>query len=328
VVNNLDLLPIGVAYGDTGYARISPTINWVGQYCQNWPQFEADSANYKHIDCDGNGTVNSSDTDAIVLNYSLTHTRGGAGQTWRSNAPALVISMNYDTLYDSQTVVATLSLGNALNIASNVYGLAFTFNYDPLVVDSNYVSMIFTSTWLYGTGDHMALARIDSASGMIEAAVTRIDHQTRTGDGVIGQVNMKITTGNINGKDYSYYNFRCFVSNVTVIDNHGNVIPVNAGYDSAFVSYIPTGITGVGAEQAGIHIFPNPAADKLHISSDKDAISQWQIIDVMGNIVGEHQGLMGKLSTIDVSLLSAGTYVINITTGGEEVHGRFVKMGR
>lgn len=328
VVDNNDLLPIGIAYGSTGPIRPNATLNWVGQPAPYWSDSLADSTNYRYIDCNGDGTIDYNDTGAIALNYSLSHPRSGGGQAYRSTDPTLTVTLSYDTLVDGQIVLATLSLGDSAHIVSNAYGLAFTFNYDHVAVDSSSVDMLFDNSWLCSPGDHMNFAKTITHTGMVESAITRIDHQTRTGYGLLAQVSMKITTGNINGKTASYYNFICYISGLTVIDNYGNIIPVNAGNTNAQILYYPTGIIQPGQPDADVHIFPNPAFDQLHIESNNMAISQWQIVDVLGNIVAQQQSLNSKLETIDISGLSQGTYIINISTGDNEVHSRFIKMGR
>src|SRR6185295_12937804 len=53
VANNLDLLPIGVAYGSTGTVRPGASNNWVGQAANDWGISLASGTDYKHIDCNG-----------------------------------------------------------------------------------------------------------------------------------------------------------------------------------------------------------------------------------------------------------------------------------
>ncbi len=327
LVDNNDLLAIGLGYDTTGYARINPTINFVPQYCQSWADTLIGAINYKHVDCNGDGTISANDTSAIMLNYSLIHARGGSGGIWKIDAPALYIKTSPDTIADGQILTATLSLGNAAMPVANVYALAFTYNFDPLVVDTTDVQLNFGNSWLFGTGDHINISKNFYHQGQIQAAATRIDHINRSGYGAIATVSMKITTGNINGKNLQYYFMNNFISKLTVIDNEGHILVVNAGTDSAVVSYTPTGISPVKNADAGIQIFPNPASDQLNILSGRSEIEEVTIVDLPGQQVIHQNRKAGNYSVIDIAELSAGVYLINLKTATEEYHSRFVKVG-
>jgi hypothetical protein len=73
IVDNNDLLPLGLYYNATGAPRASASIVWVGQNSIDWGQLQASGIDVKHADCNGDGVVNSSDTLAITTNYSQTH---------------------------------------------------------------------------------------------------------------------------------------------------------------------------------------------------------------------------------------------------------------
>ncbi|MDB5284536.1 MAG: hypothetical protein JWO06_3611, partial [Bacteroidota bacterium] len=325
IVDNNDLLPIGIAYGDTGSFRLNPTNNWIGQYCHDWTLTQLNGANYKHIDCNGSGEVEATDTLAIIQNYSLTHTRSGGMDEWRSGIPQLKITMLPDTLVDSQLVVVTLSLGDSNNIASNVYGLAFTFNYDELVVDTNSVNITFGNSWLCNAGDHMAINKNFGTTGKLQAAVTRVDHANRTGYGDIATVDMKITAGNINGKDLLYYTMKCFINNLTVIDSAGNHLAFNAGNDSAHISYFATAISEAGNDDAFVKIFPNPAYDQLTVNSSS-TIRTISIANILGETVLSGFEVNAMHSALNISGLSAGTYVLNLQTDNGQYRKKFIKI--
>ena len=326
LVDNNDLLPIGLGYDTTGYARLYPTISFTPQYCQNWIDTLVTGVNYKHIDCNGDGIINADDTTAVLLNYGSTHPRGGGAQPWKNNAPILHVKISPDTLSDGQTVTATLSLGDSSLPCTNVYGLAFTYNYDPIVVDTNSINLTFTNSWLAGTGDHINISKNFFGPGQIQAAITRINHLNRSGSGVIANVSMKITTGNINGKNMQYYLMHSFISNLTVIDNAGNVLPFNAGSDTAQVEFIPTAIAPVTAATAKINIFPNPAIDQLYVNCSLPATGLISIVDMEGRTVMQ-QSIETLTSTLNISALSGGVYMIKVNCNNQEYYSRFVKIG-
>ena len=326
MVDNNDLLAIGVGYDSTGYPRTNPTINFIPQYCQSWADTLIGAVNYKHVDCNGDGVINANDTAAVVLNYSLTHARGASAHQWRDGAPALYIKTTPDTISDGEILTATLSLGSAAQPVSNVYALAFTYNFDPQVVDTNSVNINFGDSWLFGAGDHISISKTFYPAGQVQAAATRINHVNRSGYGNICTISMKITTGNINGKNLQYYLMNNFISGLTVIDNGGQALVVNEGTDSAVVSYTPTGIFPVGNANNHIQVYPNPATDQLNIFSTQAAIEDISIVDITGQQV-IHQNTQVSNTAINISGLSAGVYIVKLKTATGEYRSRFVKVG-
>jgi hypothetical protein len=326
IVDNNDLLPIGLAYGTSGNIRYGGSNQWIWQYCEDWADTLADGTNYKHVDCNGNGTINADDTLAILLNFNLNHPRSGGFDEPRGGVPMLRVQMVPDTLADGQTVVAHLLLGDSLNTATNVYGLAFTFNYDADVIDSTEVSIQFNNnSWLCNTpADHIDIDKKLYGPGMIKTALTRIDQQTRSGNGEIGNVSMKVTTGNINGKNLAYYAMNCYITDLVVIDNNGNLLAVDAGADTATVEYEPTGISQLSLNN-GVGIYPNPATNVLHITS-KATIQQITVTNLLGEVVLQSNTEATLYTNINTAPLAQGVYVIRILAGNEEFVGRFTKQ--
>ncbi|TSA27319.1 T9SS C-terminal target domain-containing protein [bacterium] len=69
IVNEEDILPIGVYWRDTGFPRSSISFEWVGNdYPGGWDEPCAALA-----DCNGDGEVNITDVLAICLNWNKTH---------------------------------------------------------------------------------------------------------------------------------------------------------------------------------------------------------------------------------------------------------------
>lgn len=69
LVDVRDILPLGRHFGLTGPARPNASLNWVPQgIFLPWTPAEA-----AYADCDGNGTVDGNDVQAIVTNWFRTH---------------------------------------------------------------------------------------------------------------------------------------------------------------------------------------------------------------------------------------------------------------
>ena len=136
IANNLDLLPIGLHHSATGTTRANASINWNCQPSQDWGTGINGNPNVdiKHVDCDGNGTINDADTNAIILNWSQTHLKSG-GQT---SSNGVVIYVDTATTNPGDTVSLPIILGSSLQPGTG-YGIAFTVTYDTMGIDSGSV---------------------------------------------------------------------------------------------------------------------------------------------------------------------------------------------
>lgn len=287
IVDNNDLLPVGLAYGETEFSRCNIRNNWKAIYSQDWADTLPSGTNYKHIDCNGNGIINADDTLAIIQNFGLTHSKNKSQSEWRMNAPALFVDLIPDTVLAGETLVANLILGDINIPANDVYGLAFTINYNATVVDSTQTSVAFGSSWLGTASEKISIAKDIPQNGEIKCAVTRIDKNTRSGLGIIGQASFIITTDNINGKnELAYTDMKVWISDLTVIDNQGQILEINEGSDSTQVGFEPVSVTEKPLSLNELIIQPNPATNEVFISVSDNLLSgTLTVIDTEGKIV-------------------------------------------
>jgi hypothetical protein len=324
LVDNNDLLPIGLGYDSTGPVRTVGGIVWQGDLATNWANYfsiYSPTVNFNHADCNGDGIINADDTLAIVTNYGLTHAKtNNLPSPWRNGVPGLYIQIVQDTVLNNDTVTANIFLGDSATPVNNIYGLAFTFNYDPLVIDSNYSMFSFVSSWLGNSSNSININR-NFATGQVQAAITGIDHIARSGNGQIATFVGEITTSNINGKTYSYYDNINYISNVTAIDQYGNPISLNAGIDSDYVGFFVNGIKPIATPT--VSIYPNPAATQIRVSADA-AISAVTITDMLGENVQTISTDNKKSDMIDISSLSDGVYIVHVSAAGATATAKLV----
>jgi hypothetical protein len=312
VVNNFDLLPIGLAYDSTGPARPDTSINWYGHYSLQWNDSLQDGINYKYIDCNGNEIINADDMLAIIQNYSLTYTRGGFGGGGNGN-PVLYPDVIQDTVYNKDTLTIQLQLGSLAIPANNVYGLAFTLNYDPTVVDTTKTVANFSNSWLGTSAEKISIAKDLKHVGQLQCALSRINHTTKSGSGSIGVVSFVITTDNLNGKNYSYYNALFYINNTEMIDSAGNILPLGGGIDSTQIGFFPSGIHFITGMNNLIYIYHNPAINKLTILSTGLNMMQIKVTDMLGNdVIGMAYPPLANITQqqLDIFELSAGIYMV------------------
>lgn len=77
VVDFRDVLPLGLAFNQTGIARTDQTTTWDAKTIENWPTSFTDpihnGLNHKYGDTNGDGVINLADTLAIIENYGYVH---------------------------------------------------------------------------------------------------------------------------------------------------------------------------------------------------------------------------------------------------------------
>ena len=314
IVDNADLLPLGLAYSSTGPARIVQGIVWQGDQATDWGSSFSNYAplvNYKHTDCNGDGIIDAHDTTAILQNFSLVHAKTNSyNSTWRSGIPGITIQYSQDTVIAGDTLVATILIGDSALQINNLYGLAFTYHYDPIVMDSSSVAFDLDYSWFGNNANTIAIHKDFLSSGTIQAAITGINHTNRSGYGVIAHMRSIITTDNINGKDLSYYTNRSFISDITAIDAQGNAIQLNAAIDSNQVGYIATGIQEASVTKVGL--YPNPANGQVKVTSNS-AINEITITDVLGKTISDLNVKNSLTEVMDVSMLASGIYIVHIS---------------
>jgi hypothetical protein len=110
-------------------------------------------------------------------------------------------------------------------------------------------------------------------------------------------------------------------------DRNGNDLD-SLGYTNLEVYlnefYQPNSVNAIAEEnlQEAIHIFPNPAHDKLFIEGNIK-VSEVRIIDLAGRVVDSKPKYQGE---IDITQLYAGLYIVEILRNDEAIiRSRFIK---
>ncbi|MBS1613932.1 MAG: T9SS type A sorting domain-containing protein [Bacteroidetes bacterium] len=313
IVDNSDLLAIGLGYNILGSIRWMQGNTFIATSATPWADTLPDGTNLLYTDCNGDGTVNANDTVAILQNFGYHTVRSMADNHWRSNIPSLQPITEQDSLKHGDTLTIDLYLGNSNTPIADAYGIAFTINYDALMVDTSKTKVVFGDSWLGNASDKISISKDLKAIGQIKCALTRIDHSNRSGQGPIGQVCYVITTDNINGKDLSYYQNIISISDIKLINAIGEEQPVNAGRDTTTIEYFATGILDIDWNSK-INLYPNPANNSISITSPQLSINSISITNVLGETVLS-ANVNGSSASVNISALQPGIYFTQLHTG-------------
>ncbi|MBC7862604.1 MAG: T9SS type A sorting domain-containing protein [Bacteroidia bacterium] len=305
--DNNDLLAISLGNGTAQWPRTNAGNNWIGVPAQNGGATILGSSDDKHIDCNGDGTINLNDTVAVIQNFGLTRPASKFGNIIPAGGnPALKIDIVQDTLTAGSSGNILLSLGDAINSANNIYGIAFTINFDANVIDPASFSINGNGSWMgIQNTNMMCIAMNDGASGMMQGVVSRYDHTNVSGNGLIANMGF-ITKNNYSGTQ----NVNFTLSNVVLIDNANNQTSVGLVNDSVVALDPILGIKNNAVST--LKLFPNPAKENVTIFSQPNPIaigSVVEIFDVTGNLV-KRISVTTNSTILNLAGMSKGIYFV------------------
>ncbi|MCP4442650.1 MAG: HYR domain-containing protein [Aureispira sp.] len=316
-VNNMDLLPIALAYGAPGFTRPNASLVWKGQSAPDWNIANPvpNLPDYKHIDCDGSALIDLTDVNAITQNYGLSYVRSNSSKS--GNIPFYVES---DTAYENDRVGLSVFLGETSNLATDVYGVAFTINYDPMVVEFGSASMDYTNSWL---GANLISVQKDFHSqGKIETAVARINHINTSGFGQVGTFYITIRDDVLRAP--IAHDMPINITNVRLIDKDNNIIGTSTPTGILTVLEILTSTTEVKDTKNSVAIYPNPSDGNITIKGENVQLEHLKVLSITGQTIFERP-LNGQSSQqIQLNDLPNGSYILSITTDQDVLNEQII----
>lgn len=317
VVNNMDMLPIALAFGDIGLPRPNATTNWQGQAAPDWNTALAGLPDHKHLDADGDGMVGQSDVAVVAANYGSEYLRNAA-QMLPGSIPLVVDSLTAD---EGTRIGLPVHLGTAAQLADSVYAIAFTLQYDPSLVVFNSAGMDFSDSWL--GSDLLELTHEHSAQGRLDIMVGRKDRMPISGYGQLGTFYITIIEDVLRSSD-SIVCMPVIVSDLRLID-HRNTTLGTTNYDGEIC--IRTTTTGVSAIAASDwQLYPNPAAQICSIKGS-EIIESIELYDALGRLVRRYSGIQQREYALDLQDLPDGHYGLSVQTAQGVQQMRLEKRG-
>lgn len=285
VVDQFDLLPLGLAYGTRGTARTKAEITWERHNTQKWGTTLINTnIDLAFVDADGNGRIDAADTSALARNWQRKH-GDGLPKLYqpeiRGSGASLFIDA--DTILSGPGQWFPLELGTIDKLAENVYGLAFSISYDPAQVQEAELSFSAENSWLGTLGQNLiAFQRNTPVAGRIDVALTRTDGRNVSGYGRIGKVKITIEDVILNLRDEENPKIQLGIENVRLINNADQIIPVSP------LPSTPTAKKGVSTSaydpylDARIRVYPQPANDHLYLDYGDLPLRSVQLLQIDG----------------------------------------------
>lgn len=315
VVTTADVFEIGLAFSSTGSARTPGGNSYTGQHANNWLGTVSGGKNKCHADCNGDGTVNMSDTVAIHNNFALTHSFKSSENS--SSDPDISIVASQNTAFTGQWNKADIILGSSSNPMSQAYGVAFDLSIDPTFVEANSYYIVYTPSFLNQNNQNVQFRKPDFTTNKLYAATVRTDHANVNGNGKIAEIWFKVKN---DAPDNSYINI--VLSNTRKINNTGANAILTTGDGAIEVSSNATGVKENINLSLGVSVFPNPAKEIVYLRSQSTSAVNYIVTDLLGKII--LKGAFTKTSSLNTSELSAGSYIVQFNSGAVNTYKKLV----
>lgn len=313
IVNNKDVLYVGLAYGAIGPRRhntsqdsLAPSTPWV--MSTGVANFHM-GPNINHADCDGDGIINRHDLRVIERNYGAS-VQKSPGTDCIDVADVPLYFEILDSIPAGTSVEVAIMLGTSQIPAEDVYGISYSINYSSDLIIPGTVALNYNNSLFGASGDIIFLNNDFSADGKMETAIARIDHNDITVTGQIGAVNF-VMEENLAQKTMITEILNLSFADITLIRNDETVIPVCGWQDSSVVyEKVLTSSSGVSSEKR-ISLYPNPANGFLNVELPLHHEYRVEVMNVIGKRMLRQTAGYGMLS-LDVSHLVRGIYFVSV----------------
>ena len=317
--NVYDLLNLGVGHFSTGAPRPDASTAWSPQFAPNWDNVVAESVNYKHLDCDGNGAVNEFDADVITQHYRAIDTSELA---FLSGLPQLRLEFDQDTIIVDPNnpapvqITASLKVGSPSQPALGLYGLAFALRYPDYVnhnPDADYDDDLFGST------NHLLwLSKDVHDRYQLDLGLTRKNSLPVNGYGRVAKVTFStdviIIIDVISREESKPVPFSVPIRGLKAIDKYGNKfeISVPATQDTVWIKTLPSSGTKEEILRAKVLLSPNPAVDVTELYTSDLHVEAIEVLNSLGQKVRAYQSSSTRSTRLEVSDLISGVYTVRI----------------
>jgi hypothetical protein len=319
IANHFDLLNIGVGYGASGPRRTQQGTSWMALNATRWAESFPSGVNYKHADTDGSGFINDEDVNAIEQHYGLTTGSGDIDApstdpdevTATEGDPSIFVDLPENGTFPVGSAFSVpIILGSEDRSVESVYGIAFTVNYDPSVIDANQLSITIPHSWM---GDNLlTIYKEYPQEGKVEIAISRTDGESVTGYGVVA-----LMTGIIVDL-VGLRTVEVTVSKVRAINAEYTRIPIYPDSRSTTVTTTTQAIT-----PEVVTVFPNPTDGRLRWSVPTSIITSIDILNIQGQVV---RSLDTTQNGADISDLGEGIYLVRFGTALGYRYERIMKQ--
>ena len=313
VVNNFDVLWLGLSYNDSGASRNDKSLaSWRPQWVADWTMnIDSLGRNAKHADADGNGLVDTLDVLPIVLNYSNTHFKNGPEETPAGNGAPLFLYIPDDTVSGGQKFTVDIHLGTAQDQADSIYGVAFTLEYDSRYIDST-TNFDLTGSWLGKPENLIALYQDFPADSRADIAISRKNKLDTFGYGRIARLDIVVKDDIAGGiKPWDYVKLKVWKDKA--LSSTAKEVPLLSRADSVIVLLKGSGLEKEEKNLQQILVYPNPSDGRFMLDLGEIQATCISICDLQGRCQTLASGKLQGQVPLDTPAVK-GLYLLRIQT--------------
>lgn len=311
VVDNIDVLDLGLNYTQSGPARSLVSNNWQAYNATSWatwPSYFSYIRNLCTSDCNGDGIINSDDTLAIFNNYSLTHAFKPAQTTTN---PVVTVVPDQSSVAKGTWGTASIILGNSNTPVPNINGIAFTVNYDNTLLETDSVWIEYPTTFINVGNQNLNFRKRNFNNGKLFTATTHTINGNVNGFGKIATLHYKIkstlATDNV---------LNLSITQANRSDANRYFIPLTSGSATLMAIGASVGINEL-TDGNYLSILPNPANESLTLTLSKgagiepNAMVTIEITNAFGQVVLS-SSLKNNKEVLNITHLANGVYFVKV----------------
>jgi len=315
-VDMSDILAIGIGNGTTGQPRNTISTQWTGQPSTQWTDTLLSGTNYQFIDCNGDGTINATDTAAVLQNFGSIHHRPIVIPPYNASLPDLSLKSVPDTIPSNAYGTIQIGLGTSTLPASNVYGLAFDLLFDSTLIDPASIRLKLNGSWMGTNGTNLiGVAHTISGTGRTAIAITRTNQQNANGNGFIGTLTYKTTSALIGTMHTQHTGIT--IANLIAISANQQTLSLNATGDNLLLEdpRLALGIKPVLTASLDWTVAPNPfnGSTTIQLNGITGNVN-YVLFDLIGKEIRRFQS-SDQVVTLEKGDLKKGMYLLKVYSG-------------
>lgn len=311
LANDIDVLEMGLHINQTGPARGAPSNTWASFTCAPWPGTTSGGFNLRISDCNGDGTINASDTAAIWLNYGSYHPREDAVT---SVTPQLTVIPDQSSVYKGTWGTASVYLGDASSPVTSINGIAFTANYNNTLIQTDSVFVQYIPSFI--NTNNLNFSKRYFSNGKIHTATTHTLNQNVSGFGKVAVLHYKIKPTLVAD---SVLNLG--LSAAMKMSATGVLTPLTTGTGTLLATVLPTSINH-NTVTGGYSLYPNPTSGTFTIKRTTQSNCWLKIYSSLGELVFAKE--LVKAQEMVSPSLTSGVYFYVISDASGRTSGKLV----
>lgn len=300
IANNNDILELGLHIGLTGAAR-TPTSNaWNSFTCTPWTGTITTGKNMNHSDCNGDGSINLSDTLAVFNNYGFMH---NLKETAPTSTPQISIVPDQSIVFKNTWGTASIYVGDATTPVNNINGVAFTVSFNKTLIQADSVYIEYIPSFINSNNLHFRKRVFNN--GEIYTATTHTVNNNVSGNGKIAILHYKIKPNLVSDSTLNLA-----IIKASKMDGSGNLSSLTSGTGSLTASASALGLSELNSENS-VMVYPNPNNGIITIlSSEPQSNDELIMYNSLGQEVYKNK-INGRQQTLNLNL-AKGIYSYKI----------------